>query len=150
TVAGCQLPVRRQLATGNWQRLERHLVVVFRRPAGGGRGGTPRSVAGAAAFIAAAVALAVEHLHFARHDLGAVALLARLLVFPAIGADGAFDVDQRAFAQVLAADLGQAGPGHDVVPLGALLFFAALVGEFFVGGHGELRHGRSTGCGLDL
>src|SRR5206468_1948047 len=41
-------------------------------------------------------------------------------------------------------------PGDDVVPLGALLLFAALVGEFFVGGHGELGDRLSTGRGLDL
>src|SRR5437660_8432843 len=119
TVSRRQLPV-----AGNWQQatgnsLERHLILFFRRGAGRGRGGTPRAIA--AAFLA--IALPIEHLHLAGDDLGAVALLARLLVFPAVGADGAFDVDQRAFAQVLPADLGQARPGHDVVPLGALLLF---------------------------
>src|SRR5205085_9637382 len=113
---------------------------------GGRRGRASRTVA-AARF---AVAFAIEHLQLAVDDLGAIALLAGLLVLPAIGADRALDVDQRALAQILPADFGQAGPGDDVVPLGALLLLAALVSEFFVSGHGELGDGRSTGCGLDL
>src|SRR6266480_2977170 len=128
---------------------ERHLVLVFRRPARPRRrGGRPARVTAAAALLT--VALAIEHLHLAGDDLGAVAFLPGLLVLPAVGAIGSFDVDQRALAQVLPADLRQAGPGDDVVPLGALLLLAALVGEFLVGGHGELGHGLSTGGGTNL
>src|SRR5207247_1424504 len=57
---------------------KRHFVLILGRPAGGRRGRTPRAVA-AALF---AVAFAIEHLHLAGDDLGAIALLAGLLVLP--------------------------------------------------------------------
>src|SRR5438270_8582199 len=130
--------------------LERHCLVLV-DDVRAGRGAAALAGAGvsaaAGAAAAAFVAAAVEHLHVARDDLGAVLLLARLLVVPAIGADGAFDVDQLPLAEVLAADLAEAGPGDDVVPLGALLLFAALVGEALVGGEGEFGDGLAAGGG---
>src|SRR5262249_14035278 len=79
-----------------------------------------------------------------------VALLLRLLVFPTVRADAPVDVDELSLAQVLAADLGQLAPGHDVVPFRALLLLAVAVGEALVGGDGELGDGLAAGARLAL
>src|SRR5688500_5007209 len=75
------------------------------------------------ARLAAALATS-EHLHRVRADLGAVAVLA-LLVLPLAGAQAAFDVDLRAFLQVFARDLRQTPEEGDAMPLGRLLHLTA-------------------------
>src|SRR5688572_20194941 len=78
--------------------LERYVFFVVVAHVRTGRGlGTARcglvvASAVAARGAAAFVAFAIEHLHRVGDDLGAVLLLARLLVVPAVGADGAFDI----------------------------------------------------------
>ena len=60
-------------------------------------------------------------------------------VFPFPGLNPAFNVNQLPFVQILAADLGQSGPGYDVVPLSASLAVTALVGP------GVIRRDREIG-----
>ncbi len=66
---------------------------------------------------------AAEHLHLIADDLGGKALVA-LFVLPLTRAQAAFDVDLRAFAQVLAGDLRQLSEQGDAVPLRTLLVLA--------------------------
>src|ERR1043165_8109228 len=104
------------------------LVLVHHVRASRGAAALARAGVSAAASARAFVAAAVEHLHVAGDDLGAVALLAGLFGVPAVGADGALDVDELSLAEILAADLAEARPGDDVVPLGAFLFLTVFVG----------------------
>ena len=53
----------------------------------------------------------------------------------------------RAFAHKLAHDLGKFPPDQNVVPFGAVLEFAALVLESFVGSQAESSN-RNTACGV--
>src|SRR5262245_35668276 len=75
-------------------------------------------------FVGAALAAAAQHLDVHRDDLGAVALLA-LLVLPLPRADAPLDEDLPALGEVLAADLGLLAPHHDPMPLGLFLLLAA-------------------------
>jgi len=58
----------------------------------------------------------VQHFHLPAPYFGRVAFLAVLL--PAASLDFSFDVNQRALADVLVRDLGQAASQDDAVPLG--------------------------------
>src|SRR5690242_16609386 len=88
---------------------------------------------------------AAEHLHALGNDLGGVALLP-LLVLPLARAQGALDVDLRALLQIFPRDLGEAVEEHHAMPLGALLFFAALlVFPGFAGRDRDVRDGASLG-----
>src|SRR5213075_3371385 len=58
-----------------------------------------------------------EHLHRVGDDLGAVAVLA-FLVLPLPRADASLDVDLRALLQVFAGDLSKAAEKSDAVPFG--------------------------------
>src|SRR5882672_6427874 len=75
------------------------------------------------ASLAAAFAPA-EHLHHVGADLGAIAVLA-VLVLALARAQLALDVDLRALLQVLAGDLGEAAEEGDAMPLGGFLLLAA-------------------------
>lgn len=90
-----------------------------------------------------AVWAAAEHLHLIGDDFGDVAVLAVAILVLA-GLDLAFDIDLLAFVQVFAADIGEAAPGDDVVPFGALLRLAVAVFELFAGGQ---REGGDGGAG---
>ena len=75
---------------------------------------------------------AAEHLHLVSADFGGILLHA--VFFPRTGAQAAFDIDLRAFAQVLADDLGQPAIEHHAVPFGGFLHFAGLLVLPAVGG----------------
>src|SRR5262249_38484623 len=117
--------------------LERHVVVVARarrRRLGSlgnfARGARPRPVLSAS-----------EHHDVGCPDLGFVPLLP-VLVLPAPGLEAALNVDLLSFLQILAADLSELLPRHDVVPLGALLLGARGV---LPGGGGREREARERG-----
>src|SRR5438477_6539362 len=112
-----QRSVRRDASAPSRLPLEGNFVVVVHGRAGR-RAAARRFAVTAAAAVAATfvIALLLEHLHVLGDDLGAVLLHAGFLVVPAFGADRTFDEDKFALAQILAADLGQLAPGHDVVP----------------------------------
>src|SRR5262249_59480868 len=78
-----------------------------------------------------------------RDDLGDVALLAFLVVVLA-AADGALDEDLPAFREVLATALGLLPPHDDVVPLGAVLALALLIGPLLGGREREARDGTTA------
>src|SRR2546422_2535536 len=119
--------------------LKRHFVVFFDLRGGGGcRAAFASAGVAAAGRGVVVIPFAVEHLHVVCDDLRTVPLLSRLLVVPTVIADGPIDVDELPFAQILPADLGELAPGHDVVPLGALLLLAGAVGETLIGGEREL------------
>src|SRR5438445_8378185 len=103
TTMSCPRAVDARRNTVN-ARLERNFVVFFdlgrRRRAALARAGVA-----SAARTAVLITFAIEHLHLIRDDFGAVALLSRLFVVPAIGADRALDVDELPLAQILTADL---------------------------------------------
>src|SRR5690625_4158149 len=90
-----------------------------------GAGGMTRLVG---SIIAAALsgAAAVEHLHFIRHDLGGVAVLA-VLPLPLTGLQFALDVDLRAFAQILTDYFREAVEEHDAVKFRPLLALPGLL-----------------------
>ncbi len=87
----------------------------------------------AAGGLAAAAARLAEQRQLVDEDLGAVLLLAGLLVVPGAGLDLAFDEDLRAFLDVVAHDLGGALEGDEVVPLG-LVGPVAVLALLAVGG----------------
>src|SRR5450759_5529863 len=103
-----------------------------------------RSVAGGLSGqrfgLVVALSATREHLHGRGHDLSLPMALAPV-VFPLAGLQPAFDGHLLALAKVLAADLREAVPDHDVVVFGPLLAVAAV----FVGGHCERRDVRSAG-----
>src|SRR5258708_7432045 len=113
-------------------------------------------------FVVTAVALAlwcstrfvigstVQHDQILSNDFRAIFLFAALLIIPAGGLKAAFDVDLRAFLDVLADDFRQPLPGHDVVPFGAILPFASFVLEPFVGREAKLCNRGSAGCEFDI
>ena len=76
---------------------------------------------------------ATQHLHLIYANLGAVAVLPALLVGPFAGADAAFHINLRAFAQVLPGNFGQAAVEHQAVPFGVLFGLASLLVAPFVG-----------------
>src|SRR5438132_13136282 len=123
-------------AGGTPALLKRHFVVFLDLGRRARRGCLARSSVSAGAVL---VALLVQHFHFARHDFLPRSLLAGLFIIPGIGADGSLDVDQTALAEVLPANLTQPVPRLDVVPLGALLLLAALVGKALVRRQSEFR-----------
>ena len=95
------------------------IVAARRRLIGPGRPARPP-----ATVATAAVAAPIEHLHFTRDHLGGVALLA-VLPLPGARLQAPFDIYLGALAQVLVADLRQAGEADHAVPIGAV---APLVG----------------------
>ena len=65
-----------------------------------------------------------------------------------LGADAAFHVNLRAFAQVLSGNFGQPVIEHQAVPLGVLAHFAALaVFPAFGGCQGDIGHLAAVGEG---
>src|SRR5699024_2241472 len=98
----------------------------------------------AAVTATAAFALATQHLHVARHDIGGIALDA-VLAGVLVGAQRAFDIHLAALAQVLLSDFRQLAEHLDPVPFGALLLLAGLlVGPRFAGGHAQGAHGAAA------
>ena len=97
------------------------------------------------AFVGAAAAVAaVEHFHFAGHDVVCSALDAVFAgVFAAL--DAAFDIHFAAFFQILAGNFRQAAEHTDVVPFGALLALAVAVFPVFAGGNRKIGHGIAAG-----
>src|SRR5262249_57457948 len=84
----------------------------------------------------AAPPAAAEELDALRDDLGDVALVA-VLVVVLPGAHGALDEHLPALGEVLPAGLGLLPPHDHVVPLGALLALALVVGPDVAGRHRE-------------
>ncbi len=60
-----------------------------------------------------------------------------LLVHPVPGLQPSFHIDQPPLAQVIAGEVRQPAPGHDVVPVGLFLAVALLVLPVVIGGHGK-------------
>jgi hypothetical protein len=90
--------------------------------------------------LVVALAAARQHLHRDGHDLGLPVARAAVVV-PLASLQPAFDGDLLALAEVLAADLREAIPDHDVVVFRALLAVAAVL----VGRHRERGHAGSAG-----
>ena len=86
-----------------------------------------------------AVGSASEHTEIIGDDLEAGALLA-FLILPFTGLNAPFDEDQRTFLQILLRNLGLFAPHNDLVPLGALLAFAALVLIGFISGQRKIGY----------
>src|SRR5262249_32963794 len=86
-----------------------------------------------------------EELHALRDHLGDVALVAVLVVVLA-RPDGAFEEHLAALRQILAAGLRLLPPHYDVVPLGAFLALALLVGPYPADRDRAARH-RAAGRG---
>ena len=94
-----------------------------------------------AAAVAAHALTTAQHLHILSDDVGCVALDA-VLVGVLAGLQAAFDVDRRAFFQVLRDDLGQAAEERNTVPLGQLFLLAGVAVFGFVrGGDRDVRDG---------
>src|SRR5690554_2045728 len=90
--------------------------------------------------VATTAATAVEHLHFVGDDFGGVAVLA-VLALPFAGAQRAFDVDFRAFAQILAGNFCQAVKEHHSVPFGTLLWLTGcFVFPLLGGSHADVGY----------
>src|SRR3954464_15141842 len=86
-----------------------------------------------------------EHLHDVGANLGAVAILA-VLVLPLARAQAALDIHLRAFLQVFAGDFGQAPEERDAVPFGGFLHLAARLVLPFVGRrHADVGHRLAAG-----
>ena len=67
------------------------------------------------------------------------------LVGPFAGLQGTFDIDLRAFTQVLAGHFGQFAEQHHAVPLGLLFGFAGLlVTPAFGGGQSDVGNGTAV------
>src|SRR3990167_7283918 len=91
----------------------------------------------ATGVAAARTSLAVQHLHFVRHNFGGVTIMA-ILVLPLSGTQSALNIDFGAFLQVFAGNFPQLVEEHHSVPLGALLHLAAvLVFPGFAGSNGD-------------
>src|SRR6266849_9640863 len=90
-----------------------------------GPGSSPRACC--SSFAAAA-----EHAEIVGHNLEAGPLLP-LFVLPFAGLDAPFDVNQRAFLQILLGDFRLLTPHNNLVPLGALLPLAIPVLVSFIG-----------------
>src|ERR1019366_8338194 len=135
---------------------ERNLVIeVAALAAGAGHGGLARRARtrGAelapAGFVAAEVTAAtatgtVQHgelrIEALQHDLGGIAILARLIL-PFAGLQGAFEIDLGALLQILLGDLAEPLVEDDhAVPLGLFLALSGrLVAPAFGGGHPQIR-----------
>src|SRR5471032_2676595 len=125
--------VRRRLRCRTWRR-GRLLRTRGRRLARGR--GVVADVVHAAAFTHALTA--AQHLHLLGDDVGRV-LFDAVLVGVFAGLQTAFDVDRRAFFQVLADDFSQAAEEGDAVPLGQLFLLAGVaVLRFERGRHGDV------------
>lgn len=86
----------------------------------------PRRVATTIATIfgrAAHALAAAQHLHAVGTDVGGE-FFDTVFIGVFTGAQAAFDIDLRAFAQVLADDLGQAAVKNHAVPFGGFFHFA--------------------------
>ena len=113
-------------------------------------GEAPVDVAITRGATAVFASFAAEQDQIGGADIGLVALLAALLVVPAVSAQAALDVHGASFLEVLAGNLGKARPAGDVVPLGALLPVAVLVFVAVVGSQGEAGHGGAAAGMLQL
>src|SRR5690348_16230488 len=97
----------------------------------GARSGGAAAASGRRSF--ARVAPAAQQDQVLGHDLCLVVLLP-VLVVPGAGLQASLNVNRAPFLQVLARDLGGALPGHDVMPLGAVLPLAVFIFVALVGG----------------
>src|SRR5690349_9191560 len=97
----------------------------------GARSGGAAAASGRRSF--ARLAPAAQQDQVLGHDLCLIVLLP-VLVVPGAGLQPALDVNRAPFLQVLARDLRRALPGHDVVPLGAVLPLAVFIFVALVGG----------------
>src|SRR5690606_6382955 len=101
------------------------------------------SAAAEGVLVCAGPLLGAKHLKFTRDDVRRVMRLAVLLVSGRLQL--AFDVDLRAFLEVLASDLREPPEEGDAVPLGAFLRLAGLlVLPLFGSCDADLRHGVSS------
>src|SRR5262249_5484243 len=107
-------------------------------------------VAVVGAARAAGVAAAAEHLEVVADDLGLVALLAAVAIFPGARLQASLDVHLLTLGEVLPGGLRLAPPHDDVVPLGLFLPVAVLVLPASAGGEREARDGLPVGGGADL
>src|SRR5690606_16075474 len=87
---------------------------------------------------------AAQHLHLVRHDLGGVAVVARL-VLPLSRPELALDIDLRTLPQVLRGNLGQLAEHRNAVPFRAFFLLARLlVFPGLVGRETQIGHGRAA------
>jgi hypothetical protein len=93
---------------------------------------------------AAAFATSAKHAEISGDDFKAGALLA-FLVLPLAGLDATLDENQGTFFKILLSDLRLLAPHHNFVPLGALLTFTVAIFVGFVGGHGKIGDGLTSG-----
>src|ERR1044071_1430437 len=96
-------------------------------------------------MVAATFAAATQQNQVACDNLSAVLFFAALFVFPTRSLEPAFNIDLGSLLHVLAHDLRQPLPGHNVVPLCPVLPLAGLVFIPLVSGQAEFRHGNATG-----
>src|ERR1700735_764286 len=78
-----------------------------------------------------------EHPEIIGYDFKAGALLS-FFILPLARLNTAFNENQRTLLQVLLRDFGLLAPYDDLMPLGALLAFAALVFVRLIGGQREI------------
>src|ERR1700761_1079493 len=104
----------------------------------------------AATAAAFTVAASADQDQIVDDDLGAVDLLAAVLVVPGARGEASFDVELVALLHVVADDLRGARVGDDVVPFGAILPLARLVLVAVGGGDREVGDPLAAGEELDL
>src|SRR6476469_3112912 len=92
-------------------------------------------------MVSAALSAPTEQYQIAGNDLSAVFLFSALLVFPARGLQPPLNVNLGSLFHILADDLRQPLPGHNVVPFRAVLPFACFVFITFIGCQAEFGHG---------
>src|SRR5207248_11711880 len=80
-----------------------------------------------------------------RNDLSLIFLLAGFFVVPRRSLQPPFDINLVTFLHVLAHNLRQPLPGHNVVPFGAILPFAGLIFVALVGGQRKFGDCRAAG-----
>ena len=96
------------------------------------------------AATAAAFTTGIQHLHVIGDDFGAVAVVA-VLILPLARLQTTFDIEARAFLDVLLSDFRQLVEHHHTVPFGTFLTLTALtVIPGIRGGEVEVAH-RTTG-----
>src|SRR6476620_7169356 len=98
-------------------------------------------------MVSAATALTApaQQYKIAGDDLSAVFLFSALLVFPARCLQPPFNIDFGSLFHVLANDLRQPLPSHNVVPFRAVLPFAGFVLVPLIGCQAELGHRNAAG-----
>ncbi|SPC24835.1 hypothetical protein CT19431_P70082 [Cupriavidus taiwanensis] len=85
------------------------------------------------AVIVRRSAAATQHLHLIGNDLGAVLVLARLIL-PLAGANASLNINGGALLQVLPCDLSQLAEERNAVPFSGFLHLAALLVLIAIGG----------------